>query len=1013
MNLYELPEITEINRLPMSGAPVAESERFLLDGKWDFKLFSKPQDIPEFSAIDFTEKITVPSNWTLGGFGDLPHYTNIAMPFDNLQPLPPEKNPAGVYRTAFILPENFTGKRIVLHIGGVESYFELYFNDRFLGMGKDTRLPSEFDISDFVVNGENILYAKVIRYSDSSYIEDQDQWWMAGIYRSCFIYATSHEYFEDIFISGDWNYEKQYGIFDFHCHLGFSPFKYMAPEKKDTGFRGPEEDFTVKYHLTAADGTLIAEDHGKISHSFRDGGYKFHSNLTLKNVSPWSSETPTLYFCTAELFDRSGNLLDKRIMRTGFRNVRISGNALLINGKRIMIKGVNRHEHDCITGKTLTLENMLADIKLLKQYNFNAVRTCHYPDDERWYDLCDEYGIYVMDEANIEAHANFAVICRDPRWKNAFVSRVERMVMRDRSHVSIIAWSPGNETGHGENHVAALDRLHALDSSRVIFHNGEIFPFWTQENGSSRVNGDERYNNIFCPMYMSIADLESYDKDPAAVRPGILIEYAHAMGNSSGSLCDYWDLFYRSRKLQGGFIWDWMDQGILQYDEKGRPFYAFGGDFGESIHDVDFCCNGMLAPDRSLHPGMYEFRHLVQEIKVRHTGNFSFELTNCRDFTTLENFEGIWNAEVNGSGVVSGKLPDFSALLPGEKLTFDLPLENITRKDNEEVFVNFTFSAKCDLPAIPAGTLLAHDQSDITSLIPVKKVPAAGIALPCSVKEAQGKIILGAGGTSLEVDIADGSVQLVRNGVLLAEKFLEANIFRAPTDNDGIKGRGGQMWKPIWHWRKAELDKMSTRLTGHLVTDNGINLSEELCFAGGVIQFCQSFTAQSDGSFKVTMHYTIPEDFPTLPRVGVSATLFGFDEFRYFGRGPFENYIDRKRAAMVGLYHSSATETSRFNYVVPQEHGNRTDTRFVTICGKESSITLTGEPYFEFGLTGFTAQELYAAMHPVELPEHDEVFLTVDLQQRGIGTGSCGPQTLEEYQLNAKEYDFAFSFKVD
>jgi len=1012
INLYELPEITDVNRLPMSGAPIAESERFMLDGSWEFKLFPSPASIPEFAEIEFRNKITVPSNWTLGGFGDLPHYTNIKMPFDNNPPFPPEKNPSGVYRTTFTLPDSFLDRRCVIHIGGAESYFELFLNGQFIGMGKDTRLPSEFDISSAVKPGENTMFVKVIRYSDSSYIEDQDQWWMAGIYRSCYIYATSHEYFEDIFISGDWDYRKKEGIFNFECHLGFSPAKYMPQDKPTTEYCGPEEDFTVRFQLTDQNGQLIGENSGTVSCLFREGGYKLHKKLVLNNVSPWSSETPTLYNCEIQLLDRAGNLLDSRTMRTGFRNVRISGSDLLINGKRIMIKGVNRHEHDCITGKTLTLENMLDDIRLLKQYNFNAVRTSHYPDDERWYDLCDEYGIYVLDEANIESHANFANICRIPRWKNAFVSRVERMVLRDRSHVSIFAWSPGNESGNGENHSAALDRVHQLDNSRVIFHNCETHLPWTQR-GYGKINGSELYNNSFCPMYISIDDLKAYDEDPAAVRPAILIEYAHAMGNSSGSLCDYWDLFYSGKKLQGGFIWDWMDQGILQHDKNGKPFFAFGGDFGETIHDSDFCCNGMLAADRSPHPGMYEFRHLVQEIRVRQVKNFNFELTNCRDFTNLENFRGFWNVEINGREVLAGELSGFAALRPGEKMNFSLPVRDISRNEDEEVFVNFTFTAKNDLPAIPAGTLLAHDQYDITSLIPVSKqeIPTADSVI--SVTQKSGSVTLANGKSQVIFNTADGKFRLFNDQELLADDLFEANFFRAPTDNDGIKGRENQERKPLYKWREAGLDKMTTEVSGYQISGNTLSVIKNLLFAGGTVKFTQNFTALADGSFEVTMHYDIPENFPSLPRVGVKAVLHGLENFRYFGRGPFENYIDRNRAAMVGLYASSAAENSRFNYVVPQEHGNRTDVRFAVLSGSKCEVTISGRPRFEFGMTKYSVEDLDTALHPCELPEHGESFLTVDLQQRGLGTGSCGPQTLEKYELNEKEYDFSFNFKVN
>ena len=1006
VKLYETPEITGINRLPMSGAPVAESERFDLDGQWDFQLFDRPENMPEDpGSITFSDKITVPSNWTLGNFGDLPHYTNVVMPFDNNPPFTPEKNPCAVYRTTFTLPEKFSGRRIVLHIGGVESYFELFLNGQFLGMGKDTRLPSEFDLTSMLIPGENTLIAKVIRYSDSSYIEDQDQWWMAGIYRSCFIYSTNFAYFEDIFINGDWDHQNHTGIFDFNCHLAFHFAKYLAQH-------GPDADLTVKFTLTGSDKAKIAEYSGTVDRHFRIDGYKFHARLILDNVSPWSSETPTLYNCTAELFDRDGTLLDSRTMRTGFRNVRIENNSLLVNGKRIMIKGVNRHEHDPLTGKTLSLESMLEDIRLLKQYNFNAVRTCHYPDDERWYDLCDQYGIYLMDEANIESHANFETICRDPRWKNAFISRVERMVLRDRSHVSIIAWSPGNESGDGENHTAALEKLRTLDDSRVIFHNCETHANWNQL-GHADTGGNDALNQIFCPMYIGIDELRAYDDNPETTRPAIIIEYAHAMGNSSGSLCDYWDLFYSGKKTQGGFIWDWVDQGILQHDANGKPFYAYGGDFNDFPNDSDFCCNGMLASDRSLHAGMYEFRHLVQEIRISRQGDTVFRLTNCRDFTNLTDFAGSWRMEKNGLLIRSGNLPQFHHLLPGESLDFTIDTDGLCRMEDEEIFLTFTFTAAKDLPLIPAGTLLAHDQFDLTAQIPAAPKPKAP-AQSISAEKNDGIVTLSNAVCQLRFS-PENNLQLFAGNDLIASDLFEGNLFRAPTDNDIIKGKelDVQLWKPYCQCMKAGLDKCISKITGYQLEDHTLKINREIICDGGTVLFDQTITMLDDGSFAVQCQYRIPESFPTLPRVGVSATLHNMDEFEYFGRGPFENYIDRKRAAMVGLYNSSATENSRFNYAVPQEHGNRTDTRMVKFPGKNAILRFTGAPAFEFTATKFTVAELFAAKHFCELPEHEETFLFLDLQQRGIGTGSCGPQTLAQYELNDKSYTFAFRFTVE
>ncbi|MBE6379027.1 MAG: hypothetical protein E7051_09475 [Lentisphaerae bacterium] len=1003
VNLFENPETVEINRLPMNGIPPAAEERFSLDGEWDFKLLPSPET--EFDPEkDFTDKITVPSNWTLGGFGDLPIYTNVQMPFDKKPPFAPEENPTGIYRRTFELPENFIGKRIVLHIGGAESYLEIYVNGTFAGMGKDTRLPSEFDITPFLKEGTNTLLCRVIRFSDSSYIEDQDQWWMAGIYRSCYIYATEAVYFEDASVSGDWDYEKNLARLDYQCKIAFDLNTFLP--------QGPQNDFTVKMQLFDRDGKIVTESSGVIGHSFRESQYKYKNSLVLENVLPWTSETPVLYNFVLELLDHEGKLLAQRSLRCGFRNVRIENSALLINGQRVMIKGVNRHEHDPITGKTLTLESMLEDIRLLKQFNFNAVRTSHYPNDERWYDLCDEYGIYLLDEANFESHAFYPALCRDRRWRNAIVSRTERMVIRDRSHVSIIAWSPGNEAGDGENHSAAFDRLWELDDSRVIFHNGELHPQWGQYSGHAYAGGDDKRNHFFCPMYMSVADMKKYADAPESRRPAVMIEYAHAMGNSSGGLCDYWDLFYSSPKLQGGFIWDWVDQGLLKHDENGKPFYAYGGDFGEKIHDWDFCCNGMLASDRSLHPAMFEFRHLVQDIKVEHCGNNRFKLTNRRNFTFPADLDGSWVVTVNGYKNAGGILPDFSGVAPGESMEFTLDLPVCERDAAHEVFINFLFTQKAGNSVIPAGTLVAHDQADITALFPAISAERKFTPVKSSTAVNGDILELRNGTLSLKYDSASGDISLCDGDKVIADKFMDSNFTRGFIDNDGIKGREDIWWHKLFDWLKAGVHDLKRTAVSAEVTGNQLKICRTYSGTEESITASMVFTAEENGSFTMVMDVDIPENFPTLPRVGVISMLNGFSNFEWFGRGPFENYIDRNRAAMVGRYSSDADTEADFNYCQPQEHGNRTDIRELILKEGNDRLIFRSPALFEFGATRFTPAELFKARHPNELKRHKETVLSIDLKQRGVGTESCGPATPKQYEVSEKSYTFTLNFSL-
>ncbi len=1047
-NLHETPEITEINRLPMHGAeipfPNAEnaafccysaSERYLsLDGNWKFQLYPAPEAIPEnVTAAKYRDTkwktIPVPSNWTLQGQADLPVYTNVKMPFANNPPIVPAENPTGIYRTVFTLPQNWNGKRVVIHIGGAESYLEVYCNGKFIGMGKDCRLPSEFDLTPAIrFNEENTLVCKVIRWSDASYIEDQDQWWMAGIYRSVYLYCTEPVYVEDMAVSGDLDLANGNGLLSVKTHLGFQLSHFLPvgmPNAKIVNRDGCTDEFFIHSRLKDADGKTVWESTDSIHYSFAVSHAELEQKAVIENVRPWSAETPVLYYLTAELTDADGKVQECRVKRIGFRNVCVKDCDLLINGKRVLIRGVNRHEHDCRTGKTLSLESMLQDIRLLKQFNFNAVRTCHYPDDHRWYDLCDEYGIYILDEANIETHANYSNLCRDTRWKNAFVSRVERMVLRDRSHVCIFGWSMGNESGHGENHLAAIAAARKLDNSRIIHHEGEIHSTWSQA-GATAENFPAAYpeeNAFFDPMYPHIDVLKEYSASSKRNRPLILCEYAHAMGNSSGGLCDYWDLFWTKPGLQGGFIWDWVDQGLLKTDENGREYFAYGGDFGEPDHDFDFCCNGMLSSDRKPHPGMYEFRHLVQPVKVEAADKaaFRFKLTNRREFTDLSDLAGRWELQANGEVIASGKLAGFEKTAPGESMEFELAELKKISGVTGELFLNFRFELARDEKWGDAGTLLAHDQIELSEEI-AHAAPAnrhTPVLSAVRLTDTGKTLLFHTAGLTLSIDRKNGLGTLCKGKDVILRKLFECSLFRATTDNDGIRGWTGQEAKPMGLWLAAGLNKLRQTALDITVTAQGEGYVIKLdkSYVGkdpaAAVKFIQTVTIHADGKFDFTQEYFLPENFPTMPRIGVSAfTGAGFEDVKYYGRGPWENYIDRCRSAEVGLYEMTVRDNFEWGYVLPQENGNRTGTRWVELRSADATLRIGSKTPFEFGASHYTVSDLFKAFHTNELNERPETVLTLDLAQRGLGTGSCGPQTFSPYTLDEKHYTFAFSLEV-
>ncbi len=1029
---YQLPELQEINRLPMAnaGLPAEEGAESgasplvrALDGEWKFELCGSPEAAPEnFAEAGFDDSgwgtIPVPSNWTSHDKGDIPIYTNIQMPFDNNPPMVPAENPTGLYRRSFRVPESWRGRRVVIHVGAAESCLEVYCNGKFIGLGKDTRLPSEFELTpalDF--DGENLLACKVVRWSDSSYIEDQDQWWMAGIYRGVYLYATRESYFEDIFSNGDLDVGSGRGILRIDAHLGMDIAFFRKQADSVNATRGPEQDFTVSARLLDGSGREVWQGKKTVGCNFRRDNYRALIEAEIPGVKPWSAEQPHLYTLECEL-EAGGDMLDRRVRRVGFRHVELAGQDLLFNGKRVMIRGVNRHEHDPRTGKTLSLEAMMADIRLLKSHNFNAVRTSHYPNDHRWYDLCDEYGLYVLDEANFEAHANYPTLCRDPRWKAAIVARSERMVLRDRSHACIFGWSLGNESGNGENHLAAIAAIRALDDTRIIHHEGEIKLFWNQ--GAAEFIGGFKSENAFVdPMYPTLETIIDYASNPRADRPVIPCEYSHAMGNSGGSLSDYWDLFWSQPGLQGGFIWDWIDQGLYKKGPDGREFLAYGGDFGEKIHDFDFCCNGMIDPERRPHAVLLEFRHLAQPVKVEahRPEAFEFRVRNRMDFTSAGIYRGEWTLERNGVPVQSGELD--CDVAPGAFRKTVLPVKTFEVEPGDELFLLFRFALRADAPWAPAGTVMAEDQIEVTGNFPVR--PAATARNAAAPPAGRATAEAAAGGWRVRA----GEIELVLNsegdggvrfrGKETLETLPGCNLFRACTDNDGIRGWSGQESKPMGRWLAAGIDRLRrVEASCRAVAEgDGVRIEIEQAFAGSdpaaLLRFSQTILVAPDGKLHFEQSYRIPESFPSLPRIGVEfLTAPGFESFEWFGRGPHENYIDRNRSAFIGLHRSTVAESYCW-YILPQENGNHTDVRRFTLSGADAELRFTAEPRFEFGVSHYTAQDLFAAFHNEELTARPETVVTIDCRQRGLGTGSCGPQTRPEYEVEKKEYRFAFT----
>jgi beta-galactosidase len=972
-----------------------------LNGAWKFTLCPQPEASPEdFFSRGFDDQgwseIPVPSNWTLQGY-DRPHYTNVQMPFAEPPPTVPTQNPTGLYRRRFQIPESWKGRRVVLHFGGAESVLYVYVNGHPVGMSKDSRLAAEFDVTKFVEPGENLVAAMVIRWSDGTFLEDQDHWFMAGIYRDVYLYATGPTHIADVFAIGSLDEEYRNGWLKVDAKVGFP----------DAG----EEGWRIRVRLLDARGREVIRR--PLEQTVPTGGgpylYRGRRAELLKEIrSPrqWSSEVPYLYRVVVSLIDPEGECQEAVSCRIGFRRVEVRGRELLVNGRPVLIKGVNRHEHDDTTGKTLTRESMLADIRLMKQFNFNAVRTSHYPNDPLWYQLCDEYGLYVIDEANIESHAHLANLCHEPRFAAAFLDRGMRMVQRDKNHACIILWSLGNESGCGANLEALGGWIRGFDPSRPLHYEGALESNWYRDHPTT---------DVICPMYPEIEQIVRWAKSGHGERPLIMCEYSHAMGNSNGSLSDYWEAIETHHGLQGGFIWDWVDQGLRKVDDKGREYWAYGGDFGDQPNDGAFCINGLVWPDRTPHPAMFEFKKLAQPVKIetRNLRQGRIRIINRQDFLDLGWLRGSFELCVEGEVVQKGKLPRLTTA-PGEEEELTLPLRKPDLEPGQECFLNVRFHTARDTPWAPRGLELAWEQLAMPWRAPKRRARRAEGTLEVTESETRAEI---AGETlCLEVDKAAGEIVSLRfrdRELLVSGPRL--NVWRAPTDNDGIKAWGHQLGRPLGRWLEAGLQELQLETVSARVSrsrDGSAKVVIRHRTEGG-LEHRHAYRVLPWGEIEVENSVRVPANLADLPRVGVTLALQpGLDQLTWFGRGPHENYADRKASAAVGRYSATVAEMY-VPYIVPQEHGGRCDVRWLRLADDEGTgLCIAAPEHFQFSASHFTGDDLFRAHHTNELEPRPEVILNLDGIQRGLGTGSCGPDTLPRYRIRAGTHRFAYRIRA-
>jgi len=1021
-NDWENPQVVAINKLPghTASIPYPDLSAALrgkiedspyyqsLNGRWKFIYATNPETTPidmntgQVQANGWDE-IEVPGNWNMQGY-DKPIYTNVKMPFDTNPPYVPEDdNPCGVYQRDFNIPVDWTEQQVFVCFDGVESAFFLWINGQSVGYSQGSRLPAEFDLTEYIHPGKNSLTALVIRWSDGSYLEDQDHWWMAGIYRDVYLYATPKVH-----------------IFDFFAQSKFEPASndaILAVRAKIVNHSQVDADgYQVEIQLYDDDDQPIFDP--------LPTGWLLETDVQINKVDlsqhidtprRWSTEDPYLYTLVLSLKEPRGGVLEYLSARIGFRQVKISGVELVINGKPVLIKGVNRHDHDHVSGKVVSVEAMVSEIKLMKQFNINAVRTSHYPNDSRWYDLCDRYGIYVIDEANIECHAVYNKLAHDPLWTNAFMERGQRMVERDKNHPCVVIWSLGNESGYGPNHDALAGWIRGADPTRPIHYEGAI-----SENIAPDWFGGHLATDLVCPMYPTIDQIVAYAQDPRADRPLIMCEFAHAMGNSLGNYKEYWQAIEGNHGLQGGFVWDWIDQGILKHDQNGQPYWAYGGDFGDEINDLNFCINGLIWPDRTPKPALFEHKKICQPVSVKAVDLLEghLEIINKRDFTNLSDLDIHWVLQSDGLVLQEGMLPPL-AIPPGMRHTLTLDLKKPILDAGAECFLEVRFYLHQETTWAPKGHEVAWEQFEMPYPSPTPS-PLKISSLPSlEMEENDENLSILAGKIQLIFDKKLGGIsKLQYMGTELLTSGPILNIWRAPTDNDGIKlipYVGGY----LGNWLAAGLDELEQDIEGFTVTrlsPQVVSIMVESLFQSskGRARFkhMHSYTIYTSGDIMIDNRVECGDNLPPLPRVGLTLSLpASFEHFSWFGRGPHENYIDRNHSAPVGLYHSTVDE-QYVPHILPQENGNKTEVRWLTVTNHNGiGLLATGVPLMEASVSHYSAQDLYQASHTCELVHREETILNLDHKQCGLGGASCGPGTLPQYLIQSGLFQFSFRLR--
>lgn len=1024
MKIWENHQVDGINRMPARAhfltfpnreKALLGSNRYThafknLNGVWKFMFLDAPEYSPEGfyeSGFDTAsmDDITVPGNWQLQGYGKM-HYSDLWYNFPINPPYVPTENPTGIYRRTFYVENSFAGKQIIIRFGGVDSAYHLWINGQEVGYSKGARNEAEFDITDLVrVGEENDITVRVYQWSDGTYLEDQDMWWESGIFRDVELIGVPKNGINDYKVEADLDDTYTDGLLSVNASLR------------------SEEPVQVTFELLDAQGVSVLKE------TVASEGNKVAFKATVKEAEHWTAETPYLYKMLMTV-EKDGEVIEVIPQNVGFRNIRLNGDTFLVNGVAIKFKGMNRHDYNPRNGRVVAKEEIEKDIILMKQFNVNAIRTCHYPDSYYLYDLCDQYGMYVIDETDLECHGfeltgNYSWISDDPTWELAYVSRMVRVIERDKNYPCILMWSLGNESSSGCNFFKMTEVAHQMDSTRLVHYEGDF---------------DMEYADVYSTMYTWLENPAKpflmKDIIENSKHPHLLCEYCHAMGNGPGNLKEYQDLFYAHDKLQGGFIWEWFDHGIETYTEDGEKYYRYGGDFGDDPSNKDFCIDGMLMPDRTPSPGLYEYKKVVEPITTTEVDleNGVVRLLSHYDFADLNQFRMVYNIMEDDVMIFSGSmdLPSIPART-SKDITIPYDLKSIQAVPGAEYYVNISYQLKETVPYAPAG----HELATAQFKLPVYKEGIEFIP-EGTLKVTKNHTTLRAEGANFHVDfdlVRGNIISVVRDGMEIMSKGPRLTLWRAPISND--MEIIDQLKKVYFlHLEHEVVMDIKYEEDGHFLkmvvkTINGTTNSAwhfdttyeyVVCPTGdvmisvsgvpaGKLEDTGATMSANGSSANMAMGGKLGCAPDMFPRIGVTMHLDeSMENVRYFGRGPRENYSDSKEAGLMGVYENTVDGLFT-NYVVPQANGNHMDCKWVSFTNDRGmGLVASTEDSFNFSASFYEEKDLDDAKHTCDLVKRDYVVFNIDYKQNALGSYSCGQWQLDKYR--AKNEPFTINFRV-